>query len=72
MLRSVLAQEALDPASTWMIGDRAADVTGGRANGLRTIGVRWGYGSDDALRDAEPGAGIGSMTELLDHVRAHA
>jgi phosphoglycolate phosphatase len=35
-----------------MIGDRAADVRAAHANGLRAIGVLWGYGSEHELRTA--------------------
>ena len=34
------------------VGDRAVDVRGASANGLRMIAVRYGYGSDDELREA--------------------
>lgn len=36
----------------WMIGDRKFDVEGGRAVGIRTIGVGYGYGSEEELRTA--------------------
>ena len=35
---------------TVMVGDRHYDIDGGRAHGLRTIGVTWGYGTPDELR----------------------
>jgi len=35
-----------------MIGDRYFDIDGARANGVRGIGVTWGFGSADELRDA--------------------
>jgi phosphoglycolate phosphatase len=35
-----------------MIGDRRFDVLGGRANGMRTIGVTWGFGSRQELEAA--------------------
>lgn len=37
----------------WMVGDRSHDITGGRLQGLSTIGVLWGYGSRDELEDAD-------------------
>ena len=45
-LRGVRANDAV------MIGDRGADMRAGRHHGMRALGVRWGYGSDDELRDA--------------------
>jgi phosphoglycolate phosphatase len=35
-----------------MIGDRAGDVVSARANGIRSIGVLWGYGSESELEGA--------------------
>ena len=35
-----------------MIGDRAQDVEGARANGLHSAGVLWGYGSAEELQGA--------------------
>ena len=35
-----------------MIGDREQDIKGAIANGVRPIGVLWGYGSLDELTKA--------------------
>ncbi len=35
-----------------MIGDRHHDIAGAKENGLRTVGVLWGYGSRQELEDA--------------------
>lgn len=35
-----------------MIGDRSHDIVGGARNGLQTIGVRWGCGSEQELLEA--------------------
>jgi len=35
-----------------MIGDRAVDVRGARANSVRSVGVLWGYGSERELVEA--------------------
>jgi phosphoglycolate phosphatase len=67
MIAHVLEREGLDPAATCMIGDRALDITGGRANGTRTVGVAWGYGSEDELREARPDRLVRSMAELLEY-----
>jgi phosphoglycolate phosphatase len=54
------ALEALDlapsldgaPPVAAMIGDRLFDVHGGRSNGLWTVGVTWGAGSEEELLEA--------------------
>jgi len=48
----LLASEGMDAQAAVMIGDRAADVRAARANGVRSIGVLWGYGSAHELVDA--------------------
>ena len=35
-----------------MVGDRSHDMIGARANGLRAVGVLWGYGSREELQAA--------------------
>jgi len=52
LVAHVLAREGLAPERTVMIGDRAFDVVAARKNGLRAIGVLWGYGSEPELRAA--------------------
>jgi phosphoglycolate phosphatase len=68
LIRVVLANERLPPAQTWMIGDRALDVRGGRENGTRTAGVLWGYGSEDELRAAGPDLVLPRLGHLVDHL----
>ena len=42
----------VDPAAVLMIGDRAQDIAGAKANGLPSAGVLWGYGSREELQSA--------------------
>ena len=41
--------EGYDPAGTVMVGDRLHDIEAAKANGLRSIGVLWGYGGREEL-----------------------
>ena len=52
LVSGLLAREQIAPGTAVMIGDRAADVRAAHANGLRAIGVLWGYGSEQELRAA--------------------
>jgi D-glycero-D-manno-heptose 1,7-bisphosphate phosphatase len=45
MLRTAAAELGLDPARSWMVGDRVSDLEAGAAVGARTVLVRTGYGS---------------------------
>ncbi|MGH0028265.1 MAG: HAD hydrolase-like protein [Myxococcota bacterium] len=72
LLAHVVAERALDPARTVMVGDRRHDVAGARANGLASVGVLWGYGSRRELLDAgadalcdEPAALLAAAESLL-------
>jgi phosphoglycolate phosphatase len=52
LLAHILAAERLDPAGTVMVGDRLHDMHAAKANGLRSIGVLWGYGGAAELKAA--------------------
>jgi len=54
----------LVPERAVMIGDRAGDIVGARANGIRSIGVLWGYGSETELTDAGADGLCGTPAEL--------
>lgn len=43
---------SIDRSSVIMIGDRDKDINGARANGLTSLGVLWGYGSEEELKGA--------------------
>ena len=36
-----------------MVGDTKGDIDAGRANGLATIGVTWGYGTAEEVASAD-------------------
>jgi phosphoglycolate phosphatase len=48
------ALRRLDPPRerVWMIGDRHMDIDGAREHGLRSVGVLWGFGHEQELREA--------------------
>ncbi|MCB2128647.1 MAG: HAD-IA family hydrolase [Rhodobacteraceae bacterium] len=60
MLLRALAETAVPPENAVMIGDTTFDIEMGRAAGMHTIGVGWGYHDAGMLRDA--GAGQIVMT----------
>jgi phosphoglycolate phosphatase len=72
LIRAVLDHDQIKASEAWMIGDRAQDIRGGRANGLRTAGALWGYGSEDELRGAEPDLLIRNISELRVHLEVPA
>ena len=52
LLAQAMKEQAASPAASVMVGDTALDIEAGRANGVRTIGCTWGYGSRDELVQA--------------------
>lgn len=51
-----------------MVGDRLHDIEGARENKIRSLGVLWGYGSRDELRDAGAdyiAADTGEMIKII-------
>jgi phosphoglycolate phosphatase len=49
LLAYALKQAGVDPAKTLMIGDRSHDMAGAANNGMKGIGVLYGYGSREEL-----------------------
>ncbi|MCU4654082.1 HAD-IA family hydrolase [Roseibacterium sp. SDUM158016] len=50
MLEACLSETGVEKARAVIVGDTTYDIEMGRAAGLRTIGVSWGYHAADALR----------------------
>ncbi|HEY6940179.1 HAD hydrolase-like protein [Dokdonella sp.] len=64
MIARALADFDVAPDATAMIGDRHFDIAGAKANAVRAIGVAWGFGSVDELRDAGADAIANEPAEL--------
>ena len=52
LIAEALQRLALTPDECWMIGDRHLDIEGARHHGMRNVGVLWGFGGEDELRQA--------------------
>ena len=61
--------KAADMPYCVMIGDRHHDINGGKAFGLKTVGVRLGYAEPGELESAGADYIVGDMQELLDLLR---
>jgi phosphoglycolate phosphatase len=57
-----------DPARSIMIGDRSHDIAGARHNGMDAIGVAYGYGSPEELRDAGASHICATPRAILGHI----
>ena len=49
LIRRALPEDA---GEAWMVGDRCFDMEGGVKAGVHTLGVTYGYGSEEELRDS--------------------
>ena len=49
---SYLLAQISDPGQVVMVGDTAFDVLGAKVHGIPTIGVTWGYGQAESMREA--------------------
>jgi phosphoglycolate phosphatase len=61
----IAASENLVPAQTMIAGDRKHDIIGGRANGIMTAAVTWGYGTLKELQDEKPDFIVDTPGELV-------
>ena len=52
LLAHLFPSHGLAPERAVMIGDRGVDMVAARHHGARALGVTWGYGSRDELREA--------------------
>lgn len=52
LIGEALRRLSLEPDACWMIGDRRMDIEGARHHGMRNVGVLWGFGGEEELRDA--------------------
>lgn len=52
LIAHIIGRHGLAPAACVMVGDRGHDVAGARANGMRALGVLWGYGTREELEAA--------------------
>jgi len=59
-----LLQSGQIDSSAVMIGDRAVDISSAKSNGLRSVGVHWGFGITNELSEAGADVILSSTSEL--------
>jgi phosphoglycolate phosphatase len=65
LIRYVLNEEKIFCRNAVMIGDRRFDIEGARANSVHSVGVLWGFGSEDELRTAGADALVKTPSALV-------
>lgn len=56
--------ESIQADQVYMIGDRRHDIEGARENGIESVGVAYGYGSMEELKEAKSDYIVRSVEEL--------
>lgn len=64
LLRFALAETGSPHFAATMVGDREHDIIGARQNGMRAVGVTYGYGSRKELEDAGADAVVASPAQV--------
>jgi phosphoglycolate phosphatase len=64
LIRYAMNEQNLAAQETTMIGDRKHDLIGAQENGIRSIGVTWGYGSREELVSSRADHIVASWDEL--------
>ena len=59
---------SIDPAVSAMVGDRDSDVLAGKQHGMAGIGVSYGYGTEEELREAGADFIAHSVEELRQYL----
>lgn len=59
-----------DLSKVVMVGDRCHDILGAHENGIDSVAVTYGYGSEEELRESRPGYFANSPDELRDPLLA--
>jgi phosphoglycolate phosphatase len=72
LLRRLLEEQSLDPAASYMVGDRNFDIEAARENGVTSIAVTYGYGTPEELESARPDYTCKTVEDLLPIFSAHA
>ncbi len=69
LISYILERDSLRAEEVLMIGDRKYDILGAGENGVRGIGVLWGYGSAEELESAGALACASSPADLFAHIQ---
>jgi phosphoglycolate phosphatase len=64
LLAYVMERNGLKPRYCVMVGDRRYDIVGAHVNGMRALGVLWGYGGREELEAARADALVGEPAGL--------
>ncbi len=68
LLAHILENQGIAPKDAVMIGDRRFDIIGAKNNDIRSLGVLWGYGSEEELTSAGVNRLCAHPKEIYDQI----
>ena len=68
VIKHVVEKYKIDPNEAVMIGDRKYDMIGARQNNMDSIGVTYGYGSREELKEEEPTYIVDNVMDILNKI----
>jgi len=71
IIQSILARYPVEKDQAIMIGDRKHDVIGAKKNGIASIGVEYGYGSQDEIEQSQPTYILNDVNALIQFFTHH-
>jgi len=69
LIQYILEQQGMQADQCIMVGDREHDIFGARHNGIESIAVKYGYGSEIELQQAQPKYTIENFSHLLNYLK---
>lgn len=69
-VEAALKELEISPDKAVFVGDSSFDILAGKAAGVRTIGVTWGYGTFGDLETAGANSIVNDSTELQDTIES--
>lgn len=69
LIQYILEQQGIQADQCIMVGDREHDIFGARHNGIESIAVKYGYGSEIELQQAQPKYTIENFRHLLNYLK---
>lgn len=63
-LKQLFGDKPVEPDQVYMIGDRRFDTEGAKAQGIESVGVTYGYGSMEELKESKTDYIVRSVEEL--------
>lgn len=69
LIQYILEQQGIQAEQCIMVGDCEHDIFGARHNGIESIAVKYGYGSEIELQQAQPKYMIENFSHLLNYLK---